>query len=620
MTTATHVATVATSLTVDPARWGENLINTYGYAVHQQSMAEREVVATVSAIIKDGRPVIARHNSEGRWAVKIDESTGRYVTLIWSSYTLDESTGSLRYITRGEAVMVMCHEMFHVLFTDEITRPSWCKPEHWAAFFTCVNFAEDVRIEDLGESVVPVFSLLRRVENDRMMHPNATNYGNFDLVRQVMIVLYAERCCTTASMFDGLPDATVQGIIDNGRASFTDATNAGDTATLVERLRPLYDLIAPHLTGGGGGGTGGDPGEDEGEPGRGGTPGNPGEDEGEPGGDGEPGGTPGGGGNGEQKEDASGDEQEDGDGEDGGSGASAERNDQDDADSDTMRPDRQRGRWQEDRQDTPITYGDEDKTINGDEIMVRFRTRKWTDDTSASQRMMPVTRMVVRHLRRTLQDNANGGWIGRRKRGSFDAASAKRLGIGDLRAFRRRQGPKGALDFSLVLCLDASGSVGGYVGQNIADAGLAVYEAAQQINGLDVALCVYGSGVQVGIPFGTNMDTAKSRNAYQRGLRCIRGGTGGGTMEADALAWARAASRKRGAEGKLIIVITDGQPYAEEDVSEQVAVAMREGIVTGGIGIGFVDPDYHTYHQRVQSASEVPGALATLVRTMMRAK
>lgn len=641
MSTAIAPTTIATSLTVDPARWRDDLVAHRWYgSTHAQSVAEREVVATASAIIKDGRPVHSRHNSEGRWAVRIDPTTGKYVSLVWSTYTMDEISGGLRNITRGEAVMVLCHEMFHVLYTTEITRPSWCKPEHWLDFFTCINFAEDVRIEDLGEAEVPVFATLRRIENDRAMVPNAMNYGQFDIVRQVMIVLYAERCCTNADVFDGLPDATVQQVIDGARTAFTDATNAADTATLVEELRPLYDLLAPLLDADAGNAQ--QPGQQQGQ-GEADEDGEPADSQqGTAGDDSSSGGTVpdtntdtseggGGGGSGEQRdEDTDDHEDEDGDGggdeaDDTEAGDDADESDANDAsengsDPDApVRPDRERNKWDTDRSPAPPQLTDEDKTVNGDEVMVRFRTSRYTHDESASQRMAPVTRQVVRNLRRTLQDNANGGWIGRRKRGAFDASSAKRLGIGDLRAFRSRTGPKGSLDFSLVLCLDSSGSVGGGVGFCIADSGLALYEAARQIDGLDVALCVYGSGVQVGIPFDTNADSRRAKTMYKRALQCIRGGHGGGTMEADALVWARAASRKRGAQAQMIVVITDGQPYGEDDVQEQIAAASREGVVTGGIGVGWVKPEYHTYHQQVMDAHQVPTALANLIRTMMRA-
>ena len=649
MTTATK--TIAASLTVDPARWAEPLVDeytTWSGQTHTTSVAEREVIATVSAIIKDGRPIHASHNANGTWAVAIDESTGKYVRLMWSMYTLEDD-GTKRPITRGEAVMVMCHEMFHVLFTDEITRPDWCKPEHWRAFFPAVNFAEDVRIEDKGEDVVPAFAALRSVENNRMMPPNAANWGAFDFVRKVMIVLYAERCCTNAYVFDGLPDAEVQAVIDGGRQAFVDATNAPDTATLLENLRPLYDLLAPHLDGTTTGG-GDDDGEDEGGDGgtTGGTPadtddGDTGDGDGDDTDDGD--GTD----EGDDTDDGDGDtgdgdgdtddgdtdEAEGGDG-DAGEGDAGEDDDGDTDESegggdggdgdpmqDTARPDRQRGKWNEDRpDDSPIKSDEFDKTVNGDEITRSVRTQRWTDDANAATRMLPVTRMVLRTLRRTLQDNANGGWIGRRKAGAFDAASAKRLGIGDLRAFRRRQGPKGSLDFSLVLCLDASSSVrGGRVGYSIADSGLALFEAAKQINGLDVALCVYGSGVYFGLPFDfADRTDSRSRAKYSRAMRCIRGGSAGGTMEADAIVWSRAVTRKRAAEGKMIVVITDGCPHAEEDVISQINMAASEGIVTGGIGIGGIDPTYHRHHVTVNDPRMLPTALGSLVRQMMKGR
>lgn len=660
----TTIASIA-SLTVDPAQWSVPLVDTrYEFRQYTSgyllSRADREVSATVSAIVGDSRPVVTRHNNDGRWAVKIDESTSSRIELVWSSFTPNENPtcpyGSdvMRPILRGEAVMVMIHEIGHVLFTTEITRPSWCDPAYWKEFFSVVNFAEDVRIEDALENVVPVFPMLRRVENDRIVGPNVTSWPTVGMVRKVSMYLFAKRSCTNGDEFDAVVNQTERDVIDASHDAFMAACDSPDTGSLVEALRPMYDALLPYMDG-----TiqyppptqGGESGEDEDAEGEDEdredyTPGGESEatDEGEDGDgesgdedeDGEDTGGDASGGGDEQGEDES-DEDSGGSGGEGGEdGPSNSRDNEDGSDPgndanggeandypDTLRPDRERGKWDEDRDETPLGKPERsDEVIHGDFITTRRVTNQyWAKDDNASTRLAPTTRLVVKNLRRVLQDNANGGWIGRKRRGAFDPQSSKRLALGDLRTFRNRVGPKGSLDYSLVLCIDASGSVAGNVGLSIADSALSIYDSANKIDGLDVALCAYGCTVDFGIPFSstlTKQEIRKVPNALMRALRCIRTGASGGTNESDAIVWARAASRKRNADRQMIVVLTDGTPNDEREVRTQVAEALYEGVVTGGIGVGYPAPEYHTYSTSIMDVPQLPNALGAFIRTMMK--
>jgi len=640
-TTQSNVA-LATSLTNDPARWVEDLVKQgrYGYDAGSTARAEREVAATMSAIVGDSRPIVTRHNTEARWAVMIDESTATQVTVVWSMYTVNENTTGhwdrLRPILRGEAVMVMLHEMGHVLFTDEIKRPDWCASTHWREFFTVINFAEDVRIEDCMEEEVPVFRMLRKIENDRMVAPNVAQWDIVGMVRRVCCYLFAERSCSSgATLYYPVVNATEQAVIDECHDAFMEACDATDTQSMIDSLEPVYDALLPYMngtiqyppptaTGGTGtdedgdeddGAAGPGTGEDEDEDGEQGTSGNASEDEddgdgdtttGEQDGDGE--------GEGEDGEDEDGE----GEGPAGGNGAGAdEGNDM----PDTARPDRQRGQWEQDKSDAPPPKNDRtSEVMQGEFISTRKgATHRW-NDPGASTRIAPTTRMIVKNLRRVLQDNANGGWIGRKRRGAFDASSSKRLALGDLRAFRERSGPKGSLDYSLVLCIDASGSMQGRCGMEAADAALAMYDAVRRIDGLDVALCAYGCTVDFGIPFPSMLTKPQIKrldNVTNRMLACVRSGSSGGTNESDAIVWARAVSRKRKADTRMIVVITDGQPNDPNEAAQQVALALREGVVTGGIGIG-TDPDYHTYATSIAHSSQLPKVFGDFIRTMMK--
>lgn len=646
---STNAPTIV-SLTNDHARWNDPLVSHHGWSASNTARAEREVAVTMSAIVGDSRPIVTRHNSVGRWAVMIDESTSRQITVMWSTQTANENPVAafdrLRPILRGEAVMVMIHEMGHVLFTTEIERPDWCDPAHWREFFMVVNFAEDVRIEDCMEREVPAFAMLRKAENDRMVAPNVSQWGNVGMVRRVCSYLFAKRSCTNgAAEYAPVVNATEQAVIAACHDAFMEACDKPDTGSLIDTLEPMYDALLPYMdgtiqypppttrpTGGTGDEDEDEDGEDEGGSGKGTTDD---EDEADDGTSG----------------DATGDGESDEDEADGG--ASDEDADEDDTEDDSegdnngttneyggdpggdgaggdessnlpdkVRPDRERGKWDEDRDETPLPKADRtSEVIEGNFITTRQSTPTYVDDKRASVRLSSVTRLVTKNLRRVLQDNANGGWIGRKRRGAFDAASAKRLALGDLRAFRERTGPKGSLDYSLVVCIDASGSMRGHDGYAAADAALAVYNASDKVDGLDVAVCAYGCTVDFGIPFRSTLTKAEIRkidNAMSRALRSVRYGASGGTNEADALVWARAVSRKRRADTQMIIVVTDGYPNSPDEASDQVTAALREGVVTGGIGIGDVDPDYHTYATSIGSSNQLPKVLGDFIRTMMK--
>lgn len=672
-TNATNNAT-ALSLTVDPARWNEDLVRWANEFYHHHILqAQREVAATMSAILGDGRRFILHHNAEGRWSVRIDETTKDVIEVHWSSVTPD--AGYLRNIKRGEAVMVLIHETGHLLYTTEINRPTWCDPAHWKTFFTVVNFAEDVRIEDRLEAAVPAFPVLRRIENDRMVMPNVHHWPHHDPVHRVSMTLFAERSCTDGSALL-LPLATPEErhIIDASRQAFIDATQASDTQGMLDALQPMYDALLPLMqatplppapagpqptpkptdsgepTDDDGTGHGGDAdGEDTDETGA--SPGTSDDAE-------EEGGTSNAGGGGDDDDadeydedagnegdedadeyDEDGDEDADEDGEGEGDAPDDTPGDVNDyagkgsgsgnganlaeGTSETARPDRERGKWSQDRDTSVPTPDNASKIANGETIVTRrpIRSREWTEDNDPAGRLLPVTRMLAKSLRRTLQDNANGGWINRRRAGAFDPASAKRLAIGDLRTFRKRSGPKGSLDYSLVVCMDASGSVGGAIGQSISDAAVTIYEAARRIDGLDVALCAYGSTVDFGIPFDgllTDKHAKRRDHISTRMYRNVRGGSGGGTNEVSALAWAVAVSKRRNAEAKMIVVLTDGEPASTEDVKKHIAWARHEGIATGGIGVRCAAPTYHANSTSINDVQQLPQVLGAFVRTMMK--
>jgi hypothetical protein len=657
--------TIAESLTNDPARFSEYLCRHYTDP-YSCEVAEREVRATCSSIYRGNRRVIAKVNFQGRWSVLVGEKHGDAIHLEWSPVTMDEVNGGLRLIARGEAVMTMSHEMFNVLYTDEVIRPEWCKPEHWREFFTIVNLAEDVRIEDLGEAEVPLFAHLRRVENDRLLGANLTHYKDFDLLRQVGVPWFAKRACSPGSeiAFTSLMDTHVARIVNDLYSDFDAATRAGSTRELLDLLRPVYEACAQYMQSGGG-----DSGDQPGDPGETGEP----TDEGEQGGNADSdddSGTsvPGPGASNDADEDGdedgedaagSGDDDEDGDDEsgDGDDGESDESDtssggdgdettddaDAGDDDGDTqgggdggdgdapddlsdkpMRPDSGRGQWEQGESDHTPPYDDWERrsldTVNGNEIdWLGSRGRPGTT-YDRFPTTTPVANRVAAQLRRVLQANADGAYVGRRRRGDFDVSSATRIALGDVRIFRKKQGPRGALDFSLVLCLDASSSVTGYVGDMIANAGRAIYEAAERVDGLDVAICVYGSHVVRTIPFGWDRHAGKNPRAYNRLASAIHGGEGGGTGEDDAIVWARAATRKRDAQQGLIVVLTDGGPNNRYAVSDQVQAARREGVLTGGIGVAYPAPEYHQFADSAMDVSSVPSTLANLLRTMMRAR
>jgi hypothetical protein len=515
----------------------------------------------------------------------------------------------------------------HVLETSEVRIPSWITDQaHVEPFHMIVNFAEDVRIEDLGEDCVPAFANLRQSENDRLVDPNIATWSFHDLVRRVCLPLFCERSCSRGSApFRAVlaSDPDVASLVNACRQSFMDATYASSTDELVERLRPMYEIIAPFLPSSSGGG--GEPCED-------------GEDTGEPieieGGDG--------GSAGKGDDDQDGDDTST-DGGDGDPDDESDRNDDGDGDrgeqsktithptwgGETFVPNSPRGDWdnlvprnEEDHSKTDYTSFDdviEGKPIDG---------MDGEDDTTLVRYEADIALMklrVVKTLRRVLQDNANGGWSTRRKSGSFDPRQSTRLALGDMRTFRKKRGARGSLDYSLVLCLDASGSVTGEVGTSIAQAGLSVYEAASKIPGLDVAICAYGSGIHMAIPFDSTLrdvhrDGSRNRVRLSSLMNACEWGIGGSTAEDFAITWSIAASRRRAAESQMIVVMTDGVPNTRWAMPALIEGARNLGIRTGGIGVMHEAPEYHEYATSIMNIDELPGALGNLITTMMKGR
>ncbi len=653
MSTDTQVNTISGTLASDPARWSEYMD---ARNTTTRMAAEREIVATASAVLGNHARIVCHHNTSGVWAVDIERGQGKRVYhLYWSSVTTNGNGSNLITIRRGEALTTLLHELFHVLYTDWVERPEWCHPAHWQDFFSILNMTEDVRIEDAGELEVPVFASLRKIENERLMHGNEAGYPTMDSLRHVALALYASRCVAPlAGKFVGLLNEEERKAFDSCLADFHWACDQRSTQALLDQLEPVYEALLPFLppVGGGGGGGGEQPGDDE-QPGEE-SGGQPGEEPGEqPGGNGgEQAGTneqPGSNGGEEPGEESGDDEQpgeesgddeqpgeESGDdeggsgGDDAGGGGSGTRDGgvtggdgaPPESIEEPVRPDRARGDWDTPRPDASrASHDNVDTLIDGSFISCVSVPMESSILVSATN---VASRAIRSQLNRVLQYNADGSYAGRKRRGSFDVNSARRLSLGDTRVFRTKQGPRGSRDFSLVMLLDASSSVRGTCGLAIANAGYAIKRASEQVHGLDVAVAAYGGvGPIGGIPFdATDAQWRSLPNICQ----AVTGGQGGGTDETGAIIWARRASERRGAEQPLIIVLTDGHPNDGTSVRYEIDEARKQGIVTGGIGItrrpGMppVVPDYHEFYATARDLSVIPSVLADLLRTMMKAR
>jgi len=666
MTTQAQAPTIGGTLASDPARWGEPLLgHSYGSVVAARTAAEREIASTASAVLGNHARIVLHHNVGGTWAVDIERAQGTKVYHVhWSSLTVSASHGGMSAIMRGEALTTLLHELFHVLFTGWVERPDWCERAHWQDFFGILNMTEDVRIEDAGEQEVPVFAALRSIENERLLMGNVHQYDQMDALRHVGLALYSTRCIPSrANEFVSRLSGLERAAFNDALPHFLAACDTPSTQALLDALEPVYVAMQPLFPPvGGGGGGGGEPDDDErkedGDEQEGGEQEGGEQEGGEQGGNG-----------GEQEQDDDGDEQagvggdeqegnddEESDGEDGeeqqeegdseqeggnggddggggeGGGDSTESGTShggveggdgvlDDDDDEPMRPDRPRGEWDKERKDTERAPRDtHDAFMDGSFIGHDGQSY----DISGRENAVVTTSRVVRsQLNRVLQHNADGSYAGRRRRGSFDVKSSSRLALGDTRVFRTKQGPRGARDFSLVLLLDASSSVRGACGNAIANAGLAIKRASDGMHGLDVAVAAYGGhGPIAAIPFDA---TARQHGSFHRLLDHVSMGSGGGTDETSGIIWARNASLNRGAEQPLIVVLTDGHPNNRHTVAEEIDLARKNGIITGGIGISRkvglqpVVPDYHEFYSTARDLAAIPRVLGDLIRSMMRA-
>lgn len=644
-----NIATLAS----DPSRWNQPLACGGWNDVFEIGTARREVAATVSAIVGGSHRIEMRHNNEGKWAVLIaDDVLSTTIVMYWSRYTTD-ADGTRREITRGEAMSYIVHECMHVLETTEVNVPSWILDQaHVVPFHNIVNFAEDVRIEDLGEDRVPAFANLRQRENDRLVRPNVVLWAHHDLVRKVCLPLFCERSCETGARgFSRVlaSDPDIARLVDECRPHFMNATYASSTDEVVERLRPMYEILAPYLPVSDGG-TGGEPDTDGDETVTGGEPvetqggtssEGDGDEQAEPHDAGDDGDT-------DEK-----DTDEDGDGSDAGDDgdtdddgeANGGEDDSDDEDGggeqsktithptwggETFVPNSPRGDWDNvtplEESDSDDPWGDRlDDVIEGRPIDTMGGDGSDSTLTQYESDTALTKVRVTKALRRVLQDNANGGWSTRKKAGTFDPRQSTRLALGDMRTFRKKRGARGSLDYSLVLCLDASGSVTGEVGTAIAQSGLSVYEAASKISGLDVAMCAYGSGVHVAIPFDSTIrdvhrDGSRNRGRLSSLMDACAWGVGGSTAEDHAITWAIATSRRRNAESQMIVVMTDGVPNSQHAMPTMIEGARNLGIRTGGIGVMHDAPEYHEYSTTIETIDELPIVLGSLITTMMKGR
>lgn len=658
MTTDIHASTIAGTLASDPARWADVIS---GESDTARMAAEREIVATASAVLGKHARIVPHHNSSGQWAVDIERAAGsRVYHLHWSRVTTNSNGSFLIPISRGEALTTLMHELFHVLYTDWVERPHWCHPAHWRDFFGVLNMTEDVRIEDAGENEVPVFATLRKIENERLMLGNESGYPQMDSIRHVALALYASRCVgTLAPKFVSMLNEAERRAFDASLADFLWACDQRSTQDLLDKLEPVYEALLPFLPPVGGGGGGEQQGDEQSDDGDEQSQGG-GEQQGEQQGneqsdDGDE--QPQGSGSDEQSDDEGDDEQggggghsDEGDEQSQGGDGGDEQSDDSDDQSDTggggsdapsrdggvtggqgepdesteqsLRPDRPRGDWDKPREDVSRARKDAiDLLIDG--AFINY-TDEYRDESSLKAATSVTSRVIRSQLNRVLQHNADGSYAGRKRRGSFDVNSSRMLALGDTRVFRTKQGPRGARDFSLVMLLDASSSVRGTCGAAIAQAGYAIKKASEQVHGLDVAVGAYGGRGMLGaIPFGSTDAQWRSLPAICAG---VTNGRGGGTDETSAIIWARRASDRRNAEQPLIVVLTDGHPNSGVTVREEIDEARRSGIITGGIGISRrvglapVVPDYHEFCATARDLSVIPSVLAELLRTMMKAR
>jgi len=621
------------------------------------SQVQREIKQTASAMlghIVDRVDTVL--NYEGVWACDIKrEGNERVMTLHYSTRTLD-TNGNFRPCTRREAMCMVIHECMHKLMSTWVDRPEWCERAHWGSLFGVLNMSEDVRIEDAAEDLVPVFPTLRVEENERLMRTNFPPWGDFDFVRKVALGLFARRCCSasTSHKVDTLiaNDSTELLRIVNEQHDEWDraCSEAASTKELLQRLRPLYEALKPLFNinepppppPGEGGDEGEQPGNGGEQPGNGGEqPGNGGEqpgDGGEQPGDG--GEQPGNGGEQESGESTfsnEGGEQGEDNGEagtSGGRGSGGGNLKQPLASTipeEHMVPQGRRDDWYDYDKEPPPSYRDTDyikDVMNGAFV---DPCDSDTDDDYAPPPQYPdavgndmgavaaTGRRVRKVLARVLQHNADGSYVGKRRRGAFDSNASTRLALGDVRVFRTKQGPRGSRDFSLVLCLDASSSVRGECGINIIKSGIAVIQACDRTHGIDATMCAYGGrGLMSGMPFGH--DERDRERVIVRTAWDVANGNGGGTDETSALVWAHEVSKRRNAEKPLVIVMTDGYPNNAISCRKAVDAMRADGIVTGGLGIMMEAPAYHEYSASAMTYDQMPTALMDMLRDMMKAR
>lgn len=580
-------------------------------------------------------------------------------------------------VPRWKAAYTVIHEWGHDEWTGEYDCPQQVlDAADFGGFHRMVNAAEDPRQERMTLQVIPGFSVLADISHRWSFDQHAASirehgfrgeFGDGVLLRLMAKVWGGDDI--VPHLGDDIERLAAESLDDYVAAVDSDST--GDMIPHLFRiwLRLRNHLMAPPEPD--------EPGDDEGEGGEDGTEGDgtdgdesdgtdgDGDAEGDGGGEGETTGGNGGGNpnpKGDRTEtgdgnpgDAEGDEtndaddtaEGDGDGDADGDESDAEGDGEGDGDGGEPDPDsdtdsttkggdkggsgtdtkdpldeqpqpsgsKESGReesWQVDRYavDAKVRQGQRDvaKAMPDHGTSNAFGLTGYAE---ASAKVKTDSLRLMRGLRRVLADNAVGTFRRNEKSGRLDAAKSYRLRVGRTDIFRQRIDDEGTTDWSVVILVDHSSSTEGHYASVLRECSVMLIDAITRVHGVDLAVAGYGSRMDYAVPFG------KTRKDY--GIRLCSYGAGGGTDEAIALEWAIAQTMRRDADGKLILVLTDGEPN-DPDLARALAEQARSyGIHTAGIGIAPCDPGYHPVHRAIEAAdfvSEVP----LLVRSMLRGK
>jgi hypothetical protein len=624
MTTAAPLAAISPAHAADlnagilnPARLYEPFVGNRSHAA-----CSRELAALCSLVDPDGNPVRVTYvPTLSTWM--FDVGNGH---LMWTD-TLQGET-----VSRWQAVCIVLHEKGHGLFTGRYDAP--LDVRH-SLFHTIMNACEDPRMESAMGKVVPAFDMIREIQHQHSFARRAlTIQGQnpADVIPfegRVALRLLAQVWDTEGSLPYMGDDA--EAVAAESAADYFAATKAATTDEMVPYAYRIYERILraqqeqPQQE---------QPQEPEGEgddaPADEQQPGDPGEGEtGDPDGEGTTT-DPDGEGTGP---DADGDA--DGEGDGGGSG-DADPDGDGEGEGDDAPKDPARGGYGDHPGDVDPMTGEytagasqhaeaanmharrdmqqEAHASQNDVADYCTDAKQYSDD---SAEMKVGSQRLMRNLRRVLYENAAGTFIRGERRGRLDAGRVHRIRTGDMNVFRDRVGAEGITDWAIVVLMDLSDSTMGrrhgyaspYSAPSIRQSAVMLHDAARASHGVDFACAGYSQRLNFAIPFGAKRAVTGPRMAAH--------GPGGGTNETVALMWAMRQHAMRNAQGKIILVLTDGTPN-DPDTCKRLAEEAREaGILTAGIGIGIDGPEYHPV-RREAMPDTLPTVVPEVIKAMMR--